>query len=150
MLLAISLVCTPLVVGQQRSNDWNSVQAISAGAKLLIKLRDGKSSEGKFTSATDTSVQIERKGKVETLTRDSIFQIYEVKRKAEKGKFALIGAGIGAGTGLGIGATKVSRDKDDSELYPKVGAMLGAGIGAVGGLLFGSARRKRILIYEMK
>jgi hypothetical protein len=76
-----------------------------------------------------------------------VHQVYVVQGKAQKGKWALIGAGIGAGAGVGIGAAKYSPDRDDSEIWIPVGLMFGTGIGAVSGLLFGQTTRHRTLIY---
>ena len=84
-----------------------------------------------MTSVTSDELSLIRKSKTETVRHDSISEIYRIKRKAEKGKYAAIGAGIGAGVGLGIGLAKNSPPVDDGEIYPKVGAILGAGIGAV-------------------
>jgi small nuclear ribonucleoprotein (snRNP)-like protein len=150
-VLAISLVLPTVVFAQQpASGDWSSVQALTPGEDLMIRLKDGKSIRGKLTSVTDSAVNITRKNRSETIAKDSIAEIYHSKRKAEKGKYALIGAGIGAGVGLGIGLAKNSPPVDDGELYPKVGAILGAGIGAVGGFLFGQGKRKRVLIFQAK
>lgn len=150
VLLAITLVSSPLARAQQptASGNWSAVQALAPGDDLVVKLKDGRSVEGKVNSVTDTELSVTRNNKSETFGRDRVFQVYERKRKSEKGKYAAIGAGIGAGTGLGIGLAKNSPAIDDGEIYPVVGTILGAGIGAVGGFLFGQAKRKRVLIYQ--
>jgi len=150
VLLAITPVSSPLARAQQptASGNWSAVQALAPGDDLVVKLKDGRSVEGKVNSVTDTELSVTRNNKSETFGRDRVFQVYERKRKSEKGKYAAIGAGIGAGTGLGIGLAKNSPAIDDGEIYPVVGTILGAGIGAVGGFLFGQAKRKRVLIYQ--
>jgi hypothetical protein len=155
-LMAITLgysqmaIASPLAMAQQpaASADWSVVQALGSGDELVVKLKDGRSVEGKLASVTDAELSLTRNNKTEAFGRDRIFQIFEKKRKSEKGKYAAIGAGIGAGTGLGIGLAKNSPPVDDGEIYPVGGAILGAGIGAIGGLLFGAAKRKRVLIYQ--
>jgi hypothetical protein len=149
-LLAITLTCSPLAMAQQpaASGAWIAVQALAPGDRLVVKLKDGRSVEGKLASVTDAELSLTRNNKSETFGRDRVFQIYAKKRKSEKGKFALIGAGTGAGTGLGIGAAKNSPPVDDGEIYPVMGTVLGAGIGAIGGFLFGQAKRKRVLVYQ--
>ncbi len=149
-LLAITLVYSPLAMAQQPAavGAWSAVQALAPNDRLVVKLKDGRSVEGKLASVTDAELSLTRNNKSETFGRDRIFQIYARKRKAEKGKYAAIGAGIGAGTGLGIGAAKNSPPVDDGEIYPVMGTILGAGIGAIGGFLFGQAKRKRVLIYQ--
>ena len=150
VLLAITLVYSPLARAQQpaASGNWSAVQALAPGDDLVVKLKDGRSVEGKLNSVTDTELSLTRNNKSESFGRDRVFQVYEKKRKSEKGKFAAIGAGIGAGTGLGIGLAKNSPPIDDGRIYPVLGTILGAGIGAVGGFLFGQAKRKRVLIYQ--
>jgi hypothetical protein len=149
-LLAITLAYSPLAMAQQPagSSDWGAVQVVPPGDALIVKLKDGRSVSGKLISVTDAELSLTRNKKSETFGRDRIFQIYSRKRKAEKGKYAAIGAGIGAGSGLGIGLAKNSPPVDDGEIYPIGGAILGAGIGAIGGFLFGQAKRKRVLIYQ--
>jgi hypothetical protein len=149
-LLAITLVYSPLAMAQKAagSSDWGAVQGVPPGDALIVKLKDGRSVSGRLISVTDAELSLSRNKKSETFGRERIFQIYSRKRKAEKGKYAAIGAGIGAGSGLGIGLAKNSPPVDDGEIYPIGGAILGAGIGAIGGFLFGQAKRKRVLIYQ--
>jgi small nuclear ribonucleoprotein (snRNP)-like protein len=146
VMLAMTLVYSPLARAQQPagSSDWGSVQALPPGDDLIVKLKDGRSVEGKLNSVTDAELSLTRNNKSETFGRDRIFQIYGRKRKAEKGKYAAIGAGVG----LGIGLAKNSPRVDDGEIYATIGTPLGAGIGAIGGFLFGQAKRKRVLIYQ--
>lgn len=146
--LIVSLMAPTALAQQPASREWSSLQSLKADDDLSIKLKDGKTLHGEFYSVNDSELTILRKGKQQVIAKDTIAQIEKAERKAEKGKYAAIGAGIGAGTGLGIGLAKNSPPVDDGEIYPIVGTMLGAGIGAVGGLLFGGAKRKHVLIYQ--
>jgi small nuclear ribonucleoprotein (snRNP)-like protein len=151
LALAVSLIVSaiaPAAFAQQTATrGWNTLQSLKAD-ELSIKLKDGKSVRGEFYSVNDSELTILRKGKQQVVARDVVAQIELLERKAEKGKYAAIGAGIGAGTGLGIGLAKNSPPVDDGGIYPVVGTALGAGIGAIGGFLFGQAKRKRVLIYQ--
>jgi hypothetical protein len=151
-LVAVSLVISSLAPAafaqQPPSGDWTAVRSLPNDEDISIKLKTGKTVRGEFLSATENELTITRKGKGESFAKDTIAQIYRLKRKAEKGKYAAIGAGIGAGTGLGIGLAKNSPPVDDGEIYPVVGTILGAGIGAISGLLFGHGKRKHVLIYQ--
>lgn len=138
----------PAAYTQRVTGDWTNVQTVGLDEELAITLKDGKKLRGDFSSANASELTIIRKKKQEVIAKDAVAYIYHVQRKAEKGKYAAIGAGIGAGTGLGIGAAKASKGYDDYEIYYVVGTALGAGIGAVGGLLFGAAKRKHVLIYQ--
>ncbi|MBD0370528.1 MAG: hypothetical protein ICV60_06810 [Pyrinomonadaceae bacterium] len=152
ILLAFVLIYAPVAAAQQSasSGEWSYVQAVPQGAELIIKLKDGQTVRGKLTSVTDTALSITGKNKTETLDRNNISTVYQLRRKSEKTKYALIGAGVGAAVGGGIGAAKNSPPIDDGELYVMVGIPLGAGIGALAGMLFGQARRKRVLIYQAR
>ncbi|MGZ8843179.1 MAG: hypothetical protein ACXW18_05920 [Pyrinomonadaceae bacterium] len=150
-LLATTLVLVtvgPTAFAQQARGDWTAVQALAADADISIHLKTGKKVRGEFLSATDNELTITRKGKGESFAKDSIAQIERLERKAEKGKYAAIGAAIGTGVGAGIGGAKASSTSDDGYVYTIVGVAFGAGFGALGGFLFGQAKRKHVLIYQ--
>lgn len=155
-ILAIALAVTvltstmsPVVFAQQPTRgDWAAVQSLGTDENLSVKLKDGKKISGKFSSANDSELTIIRKGRQQVITKDSIAQVHHLKRKAEKAKYAAIGAGIGAGAGAAIGGAKANSTSDDGYVYTIVGVIFGAGFGALGGLLWGSAKQKHILIYE--
>ena len=132
----------------QRPSDWANVQSVTIDEDLSIKLKDGHIASGKFSSANDSELTIIHKGKQQVIPKDTIAEIHLLKRKAEKGKYAAIGAGIGAAAGGGIGAAKASQTSDDGGIYTVVGLAFGTGFGALGGLLFGAGKRKHILIYQ--
>ena len=132
----------------QHANDWMNVQSVRVDEDLSIKLKDGHKVSGKFSSANDSELTIIRKGKQQTIQKDLVAQVYHLQRKAEKGKYAAIGAGIGAAAGGGIGAAKASQTLDDGGIYTVVGLAFGTGFGALGGLVFGAAKRKHVLIYD--
>jgi len=122
----------PLAVAQQARGDWTAVQSLPADADVSIKLKDGKRIRGEFLSATDNQVTITRKGKGESFAKDTVAQVERLERRAEKGKYALIGAGIGAGAGAGIGGAKASSTSDDGYVYTIAGVAMGTGFGALG------------------
>ena len=150
-VLAVTLVLVtvgPTAFAQQARGDWTAVQSLAADADISIQLKTGKRVRGDFLSATDNEVTITRKGKGESFAKDTIAQIERLERKAEKGKYAAIGAAIGTGVGAGIGGAKASSASDDGYVYTIVGVAFGAGFGALGGFLFGQAKRKHVLIYQ--
>lgn len=98
-------------------SDWSVVEKIKTDEQLVVKQTNGKEIKGKMIEATPTALTIDRNGKPQTIARSEIREIHVIARKAEKAKWALIGAGVGAGAGAGIGATKYSSDSDDSEIY---------------------------------
>lgn len=131
------------------SNSWTSVQQIGTDEKIVVKRKDGKEIKGRMIEASETTLTIDRDGKPLAIARDDVRRVHVITGKAEKGKWALIGAGIGGGAGTGIGAIKYSPLVDDSELFIPLGLMVGAGVGAVTGMLIGRGKRKRELVYAV-
>jgi hypothetical protein len=151
LILVLLLISThaPLAFSQQTPSlsDWASVQQIKTNERLLVRQKNGKEIKGEMIEATDTTLTIDRDGKPLSIARSDIQQVHVITGKAQKGKWALIGAGIGAGAGAGIGALKYSPNVDDSEIYISMGLLIGAGTGALSGMLFGQSTRKRVMVY---
>lgn len=147
-LLLVLVTTGPVAFAQQARGDWTAVQSLPADADISIKLKTGKTVRGEFLSATGSELTITRKGKGESFAKDAIAQIERLERKAEKGKYALIGAGIGAGAGTAIGGAKAAGASDDGYVYTIVGLAMGTGFGALGGFIWGQAKRKHELIYS--
>jgi hypothetical protein len=151
---AIALMATlflgqfPLALAQGTASGWAAVQAMPADERLIVKQKVGTTVEARMIEASDRNLTLSRDGKVVNISRDNIQQILHVRGKAAKTKWALIGAGLGGAAGAGIGATKVSANRDDSEIWVPVGLMFGAISGTVAGLVFGATRRERTLIYQ--
>lgn len=152
LLLVVFLVASQTswaAVEEPSLSDWSAVQQIRTDEKLVVKKKDGKEFKGRMIDASETTLRIDRDGKPFEIPRAEVRRVHVISGKAEKGKWALIGAGVGAGVGTGIGAGKYRSDRDDYEIYIYMGALIGVGAGAVGGLLFGQSRRDRKLVYSV-
>jgi hypothetical protein len=153
VLLTLLLLSSyaPLAFSQQASsNDWTVVQQIKANEKIVVKQQNGKEVKGSMIEATDTTLTIDRDGKPSSIPRADVRQVYVIEGKAQKGKWALIGAGVGAGVGAAIGRSKYSPNRDDSEIWTTVGLIFGTGAGAAGGFLFGTSTRKRVMVFDAR
>ena len=149
LVFALLITQLPVAFGQQAgSNDWSAVQQIKTNAKLIVKQKNGKEIKGSMIEANDTTLTIDRDGKPFAIARTDVREVSIRAGKAEKGKWAAIGAGMGAGAGAGIGFTKYRSNWDDYEIYPVMGLLIGTGVGAVTGFMFGQSRRKRELVYS--
>jgi hypothetical protein len=149
LVVALLVTQLPTAFAQQGSiSEWSSVQRIQTNAQLIVKQKNGQELKGSMIEATDSALSIDRGGRPTSIARTDVKQIYVSEGKAEKSKWAAIGAGIGAGAGAGIGAIKYSPESDDSGIYIVGGLLIGVGAGAVGGLLFGASRRQRTLVYS--
>lgn len=129
--------------------DWSKLNAVAAGSKLSVKLKSGKTVDGKLTGVSDTALSLTVKGKPVDVKRDDIASVYQITKKSAT-KATLIGLGVGAGAGAAIG---LAGRKDDSfvKLDNAITAgltVLGAGAGALTGFLIGRGGSKRVLIYQ--
>ena len=148
--LSLSLFAIPLQA-QSILNDWSRLNSLEFGSKLVVKLKNGKSVEGKLNSVSDSLLVVNVKNSNQELKRDDVLSVHRVTTKSAT-KATLIGAGVGAGTGAVIGAVGGS-ESDFDKLDQAVTAgltIIGAGVGAVTGFLIGRSGRKRELIYQAR
>lgn len=157
LIASLLLSSATLIAAQQAkatSNDWSRLSSIAAGSKLAIKLKNGKTVEGKFSSVSDAALTVNTKGKPAELKRDDVLSVHEITKKSAT-KATLIGLGVGAGAGAGIGAIGDASNNDGGfEKIDNVAVagltVLGAAAGAITGYLIGRGAKHRVLIYEAK
>jgi hypothetical protein len=134
------------------SGDWAALNSVTTGSKLVVKLKDGKSVEGKMGGVSDAALSLTVKSKPVDLRREDVRSVYRIEGKSAT-KATLIGLGVGAGAGAAIGAAASSGD-DNFGKFDQVATagltVVGAGVGALTGYLIGRGGRKRILVYEAK
>ena len=156
VLVASLLFAAVTVVGQDRAqkHDWSRVTAIASGSKLSVKLRNGKTVNGTFNNASDSSLSLTVKNNSLDVKRDEVVSVHEVLNKNSATKAALIGTGVGAGVGAAAGAINDSNTNDGFEKLDNTAtaalAVVGAGVGALVGYLIGRSGNKRVLVYEAK
>jgi hypothetical protein len=127
--------------------DWSAVQAIPAGEKIVVRMKDGQRYEGRFESASDLLVNILRNGRSMSIERERIRRVSQ-KGGMSRTNGALWGAAIGGGSGLAVGGGLFeAADGEFVGAIVPVTALLGAGIGAGIGALFGKGK-KDVTIYE--
>jgi|GEM_PF-563751 len=132
------------------NGDWSRVSAVETGSKLSVKLKNGKTVEGKLSSVSDTGLSLSVNSKPVDVKREDVFSVYQVTKKSAT-KSTLIGLGVGAGAGAGIGLAGSRGDNGLDKIDHAVTAgltVLGAGAGALAGYLIGRSGRKRVLIYQ--
>lgn len=148
--LSLCLFAIPLQA-QGSLNDWSRLNSLEFGSKLVVKLKNDKSVEGRLNSVSDSQLVVNVKNSNQELKRDDVLSVHRVTTKSAT-KATLIGAGVGAGTGAVIGAVG-GRESDFDKLDQAVTAgltIIGAGVGAVTGFLIGRSGRKRELIYQAR
>ena len=153
LVLVASLLLPSVTLAQvtTATRDWSGLKTVISGSKLVIKLKSGKTVEGKLSGVSETALSLSVSGKPLDLSREEILSVYQVRGKSAK-KPTLIGLGVGAATGAAIG---VAGGDDDGFFLsrPQAAAafgILGAAVGAIAGFAIGKSGHKRVLIYEAK
>jgi hypothetical protein len=138
---------------QQSTTDWSAIKTIALDTKLSVMLKSGKKVEGRFKSASDSSLMLTHNNSPVELKRDDISTVHELVRKSAT-KAALIGMGLGAGAGAGIGAAASANDDSSFDKIDHVAtaglAVAGAVAGAVTGYFIGRGSSKKVLLFENK
>ena len=131
------------------TNDWSRLNTVTSRSKLAVKLKNGKTVEGKLSSVSDTVLSLSVKNKPVDVKREDVLSVYQVSKKSAT-KATLIGLAVGAGAGAAIGLAG-SNDDSFAKIDHAVTAgltVLGAGAGAVAGYFIRRSGSKRVLIYQ--
>jgi hypothetical protein len=152
--LVVSLLLSAASVAAQDQRDaWSRVSLLSGGTKLSVKLKTGKTINGEFRTASDTTLSLTAKNAPLEVRREEIATVHEVTKKSAT-KATLIGTGVGAGAGAAAGAITDSANDDGFEKLDTAATgvltVAGAGVGALVGFLVGRSGNKRVLVYEAK
>jgi hypothetical protein len=150
-VIMVALLLAPVTASAQTSTaDWSRLNTVSAGSKLSVKLKSGKTVAGRLASVSDAALSLTVKDKPVDLKREDIASVYQVTKKSAT-KATLIGLGVGAGAGAAIGLAGSGNDNGFDKIDHAVTAgltVLGAGAGALTGYLIGRGSSKRVLIYQ--
>jgi len=158
VVVAALVISTFTIVAQGQTNSqmnsWSRVSALSAGAKLAVKLKTGKTVDGTVNNVSDSALSLNVKNSNMEIKREDVATIYEVVKKGSAKKATLIGTGIGAGVGAAAGGIADANDNSGFEKIDHVAtaalAIVGAGSGALVGYLVRRGGNKRVLLYESK
>ena len=153
LVLAAALLLPSVASAQSASassGDWSALNAVASGSKLTVKLKPGKSVEGKLSGVSDAALSLTVKGKPVDLKREDVQSVYRVAGHSAT-KATLIGMGVGAGAGAAIGAAASSGNDNFGKFDQAATAgltVVGAVAGALTGYLIGRHSSKRVLVYE--
>jgi hypothetical protein len=132
------------------SGDWSRVAAVETKSKLIVKLKNGKTVEGKLSNVSDAGLTLSVKDKPVDVKREDVLSVYQLMKKSAA-KATLIGMGLGAGVGAGVGLAAGGNDSGFEKIDHAATAgltVLGAAGGAAVGYLMGKSGRKPVLIYQ--
>lgn len=154
LVVAILLLSTVTATAQDQANNWTRVTSVAAGSKLSVKLKSGKSVNGTFNNASDSTLSVMVKNSPVEVKRDDVARVYEVVKKSSTTKATLIGMGVGAGVGAAAGGIGSASDDDGFDKIDRAATagltVLGAGVGAFVGYLIGRGGNQRVLLYQAK
>src|SRR5919205_2623494 len=74
LLLAASLLLAPVVSAQTATGDWSALKAIASGSKLSVKLKTGKTVEGRLTGVSDDALSLAVGGKTSETRGAGVFR----------------------------------------------------------------------------
>jgi hypothetical protein len=153
-LLTVALLLSSVTASAQTSStttaDWSRLNAVSTGSKVSVKLKSGKTVDGKLAAVSDAALSLTVKNKPVDLKREDVSSVYQLTKKSAT-KATLIGLGVGAGAGAAIGLAGSGGNNGFEKIDHAVTAgltVLGAGAGALTGFLIGRSGSKRVLIYR--
>jgi small nuclear ribonucleoprotein (snRNP)-like protein len=154
LLLSSFLLSTITAEAQANLNDWSRLNSVSAGTKLSVKLKSGKTVKGKLNSVSDTGLNLTVKNAPTDIKREDVLTVHQVSNKSV-GKSTLIGLGVGGGIGavVGIAGDASSNDNGFEKLDNSIAggiAVLSAAAGAIVGYVVGKTGNKKVLLYEAK
>jgi hypothetical protein len=154
ILLSSFLLSTLTVSAQDDISNWSRVSSLTAGSKLSVELKNGKTVKGKLTDVTDSLLTLTVKNAPMEVKREDVLRVHEIVKKSAA-KSTLIGLGVGAGVGAAVGiAGDASSDGGSLEGIDNVAAgavtVIGAATGAITGFLIGKSSSKRVIIYQAR
>ena len=148
-ILLVLLVSSTTLFAQQSLSNWNNVENLRPGTKIVVRTKNGREFVGTKRQSTDDTLFMEAKFQVQgsrtiSLSKD---EIQEVRKNKSTFFYPLVGLAIGIGVGVAFGARADHPGTDDPNLGKIVDGALGGGIGlAAGAGLSRKPRTKQIYI----
>ena len=157
LVLVVSFLLPSISLAAQNTaattSDWSAIRAVTSGSKLSVKLKNGKTVDGRLSSVSDAALTLSIKNSLQDFKQEDVMSVYQLTKKSAT-KATLIGMGVGAGAGAGIGAAGAANDDNGFEKIDHAVTagltVIGAGVGALTGYLLGKGGSKRVLVYESK
>jgi hypothetical protein len=154
MVLIASILLTPVSLFAQSvtapTSDWSRLTAVESGSKLAVRLKSGKTVDGKLSGVSDSVLSLSVKNQLVEVKREDVRSVHQVTKKSAT-KATLIGLGVGAGAGAAVGVAGGSNNSGFEKIEHAATAglaVLGSAAGALTGYLIGRKGSKRVLIYE--
>src|SRR5215218_4374680 len=86
LLLAAALLLLPHAASAQSggatTGGWSSLNAVMQGSRLVVKLKDGKSYEGRLSGVSDAALSVSVKGKPVDLKREDVQSVHRIGKNS--------------------------------------------------------------------
>jgi hypothetical protein len=79
---ATALSVRVIAQGTLTMGDWGSLRSLATDSKLVVKLKTGKTVEGKLTSVSDSSLTVKSKNTPVEIKKEDIASVYNVTNKS--------------------------------------------------------------------
>jgi hypothetical protein len=153
-VVAVVLLSTVTATAQAQANNWSRVTSVATGSKLAVKLKNGKTVNGTFNNASDSTLSVMVKNSPVEVKREEVATVYEVVKKSSATQATQSGTGVRAGVAAAAGGIASASDDDGFDKIDRAAtaglAVLGAGVGAFVGYLIGRGGNQRVLLYQAK
>jgi hypothetical protein len=150
LLIFMLLFMVPVALAQSATNadtkDWQGLDHLKSGKRILVETKLGGVIEGKFVSASGSKLTVFAEGAIHTLERSEIQRIYRLKKRWSRKTTAFIGAAVGLFVSIPI-ATRIDSDNSESVALPAAVYSIAGGAGL--GYLLGGNRVGKLL-FEAK
>src|SRR5262245_47828512 len=142
-ILVLLLTATTLFA-QKNLSDWNIVEKLKPGARIVVITKNGREFDGEKRQSTPDTLFLETRFAIQgnrtiSISRDEIAEV----RKVKSHKFLpIITTAIGIGVGVAFGAAADRPGTDDPNMGKLVGGLLGGLGGLTGGAVISKVAKK--------
>ena len=124
-----------------------SLRTVLTGDTLLVRLKHGNSTRGKFHAVHHRELELSRGQKIITISETDVQKVYRLEKKSA-GLRAAIGGVIGLGAFLVGHALALPKERAPTHSADASLIAYSGGIGALVGWVIGKRARRRVLLYD--
>lgn len=133
------LASSDAVQGRANPHEWSNVRQLVYGTPIVVTTIDGRSAEGIFVSADDTTLVRRDDGRMERIARADVTEVKVAEQKTfdsvarRAAPFALIGMAVGIVAAVGYCHSRDCQGQGvlTGAVFLGLGAMVGEGVGVL-------------------
>lgn len=130
--ILITAILSPAAWAQEKSEDsWDNLRQLRPGQRIEVVNMKLQSFHGDFGGYSEEAISLRTDQDEVAIPRADVFSVRNRKR-AHRGRNALIGLAIGAASGLAVGAVAGAtyHEQGETRVFVSVFTPIGAGVGA--------------------